>query len=61
MLDKIALPLTICTLLLIGVAGMVAGLFYLGSATGMVLMLFGFLVGVSSLVVLGFFGRANFG
>ncbi|PPE75109.1 hypothetical protein C3942_05385 [Solimonas fluminis] len=60
-MDKLALPLIVAALLLLGIGCMLTGLFNLDSPAGIVLLVGGFFFGAGSLLVLGFAGRENFG
>lgn len=60
-LNKFALPLTACFLLVLGVGCMLTGLFHVRSASGIVLMFGGFVSGACSLLLLTVAGRESLG
>lgn len=59
--EKLALPLTICALLLVGIGCMLTGLFHIKTAAGIVLLVVGFFAGASSLLLLSIAGRERYG
>ena len=60
-LNRLALPLTACFLLVLGVGFMLTGLFHVRSVSGIVLMFGGFISGSCSLLLLMVAGRERLG